>query len=244
MIKELYKKVYKKDSDKIFRYISRPIAFIFLKPLTYLPITANQISLLSIALALISAVIISFSGYRYNILACLILQIVLILDCTDGMLARYRNCLTKYGLYMEFLFHEIVPASLFFALGINAYKQIDNIIPVYLGGIIVLLIFFINISKGSKERIVLYNIQETGKIIGYAPYRLSDIRNKSYINKFIATMTKALNSPGHFFTILLILAIFDRLYYVIFFYSIFYFVIAVCEGYLELSQGFKPYGLK
>lgn len=230
--------------DLIFSYFSNTIAIPLVKPIARTNITANQVSLFSIGLALLSAVLITFSNYKYSIIACVILQVVLILDCIDGMLARYKGQTSFYGLYMEAMFHEIVPTSLFLALGINSYKYFNNALPLFLGGITILFIFFINISRTNKERIVLYHIQKSNKIVGYAPHKLSRIKNKSFFVKFTDFIIQLFNSPGNFFTILLLLAILDKMHYAIFFYSLFYFVVAMGKVYLELTQGFKPYGLK
>ncbi len=233
-----------RTDDLIGKLITRPLGVIFTRLIIKTPIEANHISAISLLLAILSAVLISFSDYTYNIIACSILFVVSMLDCVDGVLARYRRKFTKFGVYMEYLFHELVPPSLFFALGVNSYKYLNNIIPLYLGGIVVLLIFFISTIRSSKERIVFRHILETKKIPNYVQDKLSKEPKKSFLSLLVFVIIRIFNTPGHFYTLLLILSLLDKLHYAIFFYSVFYFVIAIGKGYVEFKQGFKPYGLE
>lgn len=236
--------LHRTSDDFVARFTIQQIAPFFTKLIAKTPITPNHVTTLSLVLAILSAILISFSDYTYNIVASSILFVVLMLDYVDGILARYRKKLTKFGVYMEYIFHEIVPPSLFFALGINSYKHINNVIPLYLGGITILLIFFINTIRSSKERIVFRHILETKKIPNYVQDKLSKEPKKSFLSSFIFGIILIFNTPGHLYAILLILSILDALHYAIFFYVIFYFIIALVKGYIEFKQGFKPYGLE
>ncbi len=232
------------NGDAVWTYISYPITRILIRPILKTPITGNQVTGLSIVFALIAAVMFSSSSYVYGIVAGLILQAVLVMDCMDGIIARYKGQTSFYGKYLDALFHEIVPTSIFFALGIHSYRYFGSVIPIYLGGITGILIYFINVSRSNKERLVLYHIQKTGNVVGYNLHKLSKAKDQSLIMRVASVIIHIFNSPGYFFTILLILAIADLLQYAIFFYSLFFFSIAVVKGSIELTQGFKPYGLR
>jgi len=230
--------------DILVKLVTRPLGLLFTKLIVKTPIQPNHLSAASLLLAFLAAALIASSEYVYGILAGILLLIILVFDVADGTLARYRNKLTKFGEYWEYLNHEIVPPLLLFALGINSYKYYDNVIPLYLGGFVVLVLFFINISRSSKERIVLENVMATRNIPQYVHDSITKEVKGSFLSDLVFKIMNLFNSPASFFPIILVLAIINKLHYLIFFYTLFYFVIALGKGYIELRQGFKPYGLE
>jgi len=233
-----------RSPDILVKIFTRPLGLLLTKLIVKTPIQPNHLSAASLLLALFAAALIVSSEYKSGIIAGILLLVVLVFDVADGTLARYRNKLTKFGEYWEYLNHEIVPPLLLFALGINSYKYYDNVIPLYLGGFVVLLLFFINISRSSKERIVLENVMVTRNVPEYVHDTIMKETKRSFLSVLVSTVMNLFNSPAYFFPIILVLAIINKLHYLIFFYTLFYFVIALGKGYIELRQGFKPYGLE
>ncbi|HEX3614821.1 MAG TPA: CDP-alcohol phosphatidyltransferase family protein [Sporichthyaceae bacterium] len=68
----------------------------------------------------LSAVSLSFPGVWTAVLAALLIQVQLILDCSDGELARWRQKTGASGVYLDRIGHYVTEAGLTAALGIRA----------------------------------------------------------------------------------------------------------------------------
>jgi phosphatidylglycerophosphate synthase len=67
-----------------------------------------------------SAIALSFPGLWTAVLAALLIQCQLILDCSDGELARWRGRTGASGVYLDRIGHYVTEAGLTAALGIRA----------------------------------------------------------------------------------------------------------------------------
>lgn len=106
----------------IFRYIS---AFI-VKPLSKTRVTPNQITYLVFITGLIPAYLFSFGTFLYALAAVLILQLVSMFDCIDGMLAREKKQTSMYGVWIDHNFDKIVDFAIFFGISYGLYIQTYN----------------------------------------------------------------------------------------------------------------------
>jgi phosphatidylglycerophosphate synthase len=78
-------------------FIFRPIAFLIVKAIYRLPITPNQISLLSMTVGIASGVFFAFGSHESFIYGALLYFLAHVLDCCDGMIARLKKCGTPIG---------------------------------------------------------------------------------------------------------------------------------------------------
>lgn len=87
-------------ADQILRFFSIYLTIIFLK----LKLTANKVTILSIIVGIIGSVVVNF----YLIAGLLIMYLYLLLDASDGEVARYNNASSPKGLYLDYIAYLIV----------------------------------------------------------------------------------------------------------------------------------------
>jgi len=83
-------------------------------------ITPDAITWMMIVAGGLSAISLSIPGLPTAILAALLIQCQLILDCVDGELARWRGKTGASGVYLDRIGHYVTEAGLTAALGIRA----------------------------------------------------------------------------------------------------------------------------
>ena len=111
----------KKDSF-IVRNFLRPISFYIACFAANCGFTANDISLLSIFVAFIASILFLFPYKLFHIIGSLLVVFWMILDCTDGNLARAVRK-QKYGEFADAVSSYILFNILFLCLGITAYFE-------------------------------------------------------------------------------------------------------------------------
>jgi phosphatidylglycerophosphate synthase len=127
----------------IYRRISIYITKIFL----FTSITANQVTLMSLVIGLIAAVILALGHYS---LGALIYLFSMVMDCVDGEIARYRNSSSIKGVYLDIITHYINTPALFMGLSIGIYRSTQNPIIILLGSISAICIMLVRVFRDSK----------------------------------------------------------------------------------------------
>ena len=84
------------------------------------PLSANAITALMIPVGLLAALSLTFSGVLPALAAALLVQLQLLLDCSDGEIARWRRTFSPAGVYLDQLGHYSTEAALAAALGVRA----------------------------------------------------------------------------------------------------------------------------
>jgi phosphatidylglycerophosphate synthase len=82
-------------------YINNPIATFLVKGLIKTPITPDQVTYTSILFGLASAFAFSQGTILSIIVAGLLLEVTLVLDCADGQLARAKKCASEWGRFLD-----------------------------------------------------------------------------------------------------------------------------------------------
>jgi phosphatidylglycerophosphate synthase len=83
-------------------------------------ITPNGVTWLMIADGLAAAALLSVEGLLPAIGVVLLIQLQLLLDCSDGELARWRDVASPAGIFLDRMAHNVTEAALPIALGIRA----------------------------------------------------------------------------------------------------------------------------
>jgi phosphatidylglycerophosphate synthase len=83
-------------------------------------VTPNQLTLLMIVVGWLGALAAAFPGVATALGAALLIQGYLLLDCSDGEVARWRGATSALGVYLDRLGHYVVEAALLIALGVRA----------------------------------------------------------------------------------------------------------------------------
>ena len=83
-------------------------------------VTANAITGIMIVVGLVGAALFSQPGLGWAVAGALMIQVYLMLDCTDGEIARWKSQQSITGVYLDRLGHYLVEASLMIGLGARA----------------------------------------------------------------------------------------------------------------------------
>ncbi|MBL9002588.1 MAG: CDP-alcohol phosphatidyltransferase family protein [Myxococcales bacterium] len=114
---EIYRRSLKPQDLRFNNWACRPLAAVFVWVLFYVPITPNQITFLSLFVALLAdAALLFCPGYTGLWSAAVLLYLAFVLDCTDGQLARLRSQTSSVGSYLDFLMDEIKAVALIAAV--------------------------------------------------------------------------------------------------------------------------------
>lgn len=105
---EIYRRSLKPADLRFNNYACRPLAAVFVYLLYATPITPNQVTFLSMFVALIGDAALLFCPGRIGLAAAaLLLYLSFVFDCADGQLARVKNMSSSVGSYLDFLMDEI-----------------------------------------------------------------------------------------------------------------------------------------
>ena len=91
------------------------------------PIPANGVTALMIPAGLLGALCFTFDGLWTAVLGVLLIQLQLLLDCSDGEVARWRKQFSPVGVYLDQLAHYSTEAAIPAALGVRADGGWDSI---------------------------------------------------------------------------------------------------------------------
>ena len=84
------------------------------------PVTPNQLTWLMLVVGLAAAAVLTLPGIWPAVAAALLIQGQILLDCSDGELARWRQVSSPVGIYLDRIGHYLTEAALPIALGIRA----------------------------------------------------------------------------------------------------------------------------
>jgi phosphatidylglycerophosphate synthase len=121
---EVYQKT-KKVPDLFWnRFVCRPVGAVVVDLVKGTGITPNQITLASFMVGVISAaLIIVLPGRTGLIVAVLVYQLSYVLDCADGMLARWRGIASPAGHLLDFLMDELKAFAILAASAVRLHFE-------------------------------------------------------------------------------------------------------------------------
>ncbi len=114
----------RKKNDQLFNvYVMRPVASLFVAAVAPTSVTPNQVTLLNLAIFIVSAVLlVACPTWRGGLVAVAVLEVSYCLDCADGMLARYKKLASKAGHLFDFFTDEMKAVLLAGALALRAWR--------------------------------------------------------------------------------------------------------------------------
>ncbi len=153
---------YKTKGNWYVRTILRDAALPTTWLLLHTQVTADQVTLISLAVSFVGMIFLSLPGTGTFLTGVVLLQIWYYLDHVDGQIARYRktDCLT--GRFLDFLTHHIVHTALFFALGFYCYAATESIFFVVWGFLSALAILVFNVMHDVKYKTFFEKLQRAG----------------------------------------------------------------------------------
>ena len=139
---------------KIYRFFSIYVTRILIET----PITANQITIFSIIVGLVSAVFFAFGNYLYSLLAALLLLSIEYWDCWDGEIARYKGLSSLKGVYIDGVAHTIFTPAIFAGITIGVFITTDRLLFLIFGISAVIFSALIPILQSTKDSKFLYKL--------------------------------------------------------------------------------------
>jgi len=91
------------------------------------PLTPNGVTWLMIASGLAAAALLTLPGITPALGAFLLIQVQILLDCSDGELARWKQVSSPVGIYLDRIGHYLTETALPIAIGIRADGGWDSI---------------------------------------------------------------------------------------------------------------------
>jgi hypothetical protein len=86
-------------------------------------LTANTLTGAMIFVGLLGAAALAIGGLVGPVIAFLAIQLYLLLDCSDGEVARWRHATSMIGVYLDRLGHYVVEAAVMIGLGLHAGQR-------------------------------------------------------------------------------------------------------------------------
>lgn len=155
-LRELNQKVqkprYKEVGNWMVRHILRDAALPITWLLLHTSITANQVTLVSLGVALFGIFLLAFASWGSFLSGVLCLQIWYLLDHVDGQIARYRQTASLTGRFYDFIVHHIVHGALFFSLGTFAFRQTGYFLWIFAGFLTAFGITLFNLFQDAKYK--------------------------------------------------------------------------------------------
>lgn len=125
--------------DFVARYTRRFPAKFLAKNLVKTPVTPNQLSVLVLLSFLAAGLLFCFGRYSYDIIAGMLVLLALVLDHTDGVVARLKLQTSKFGTWLEGMFDQIGFSAVIFGASIGVYIKTDSILPLVIGMLLLFL---------------------------------------------------------------------------------------------------------
>jgi len=115
-------------------YVCRPVAALLVAAVEKTRVTPNQITLAAVVVAVTSAaMVLLLPGYWGLLAAIVVFELSYVLDCADGMLARWRGIQSTAGHLLDFLMDEIKAFILLGAVAIRLWRDRNDDIFLLLG---------------------------------------------------------------------------------------------------------------
>ncbi len=106
----------KPNDGPVSRYINRPVSLRISRHLTQLPVTPDQISLVSFLCSFIAAGLFALGGYPALLAGGMLAQFASIIDGCDGEVARLKFCESEFGGWFDAVLDRYADAFLLFGL--------------------------------------------------------------------------------------------------------------------------------
>lgn len=130
---ELYNRNSRKNKERSVgeftnKYFRRDLSLYVAYFLAKSNISANKVTMAFLCVGLLANVIFAIPGITTIIIMAFLYQIVDLLDCVDGQLARYFGTSSIYGELLDIIVEMIVLGSFMIGFGLRLYFETNNIL--------------------------------------------------------------------------------------------------------------------
>ena len=202
---EVYRKTRKVPDLFWNAYVCRPIAAALVSAIQGSRITPNQITLSAVFVALASVVILlCVPGHRGLLVGVLVFEFSYVLDCADGMLARWRGIASPVGHLLDFLMDELKAFCLLAAVAVRLFLEHGDTRFLLLG-----LFGLVALASGIALTTFIRRPEVTGPVPpGSAG---ASAAPKSLVRRLVGIVEGAAKFLIHYPSYLLYVAIFGRI---------------------------------
>jgi phosphatidylglycerophosphate synthase len=113
------------------------------------PLTPDAVTGLMILTGILAALALTLPGLGGAVAAVLLIQLQILLDCSDGELARWQDRRSPRGVYLDLIGHYVTEAALPIGLGIRADGGWDSIGPYTTWGLVIAVLVLLVRSEGA-----------------------------------------------------------------------------------------------
>lgn len=156
------KKDYKKIGNWMVRHILRDAALPFTWVLLHTPITANQVTALSILFIIGSALLFSIGTVGTFFAGAVLLQAWYLMDHIDGQIARYRKQESVTGIFLDYISHYFPHLLIFPFISIGLFRNSGELIYIYVGITSAAFLSLINLIFDCKYKSFFWGVSKYG----------------------------------------------------------------------------------
>jgi phosphatidylglycerophosphate synthase len=153
---------YKVKGNWYVRTLVRDAALPMTRLLLHTKVTADQVTLISLAVAMAGMAVLTWFGDGWFFFGVFLLQLWYYLDHVDGQIARYRKTVSLTGRFLDFMTHHIVHTVFLFALGFYAYRVSDAVLWIVLGFFVSMMLLVFNLIHDVKYKTFFEWIEAQG----------------------------------------------------------------------------------
>lgn len=229
--------------NKIWRVLSIYIT----KLLIYTPLKPNHVTFIMVFWGFIVGFLFSIGTYWYMLLGAIVLEFLLVLDCVDGELARYKKIFSLNGIFLDSVAHLTNLAIPFIGITIGLYKSNPDIHVVLIGlSASVFSMLCLNIQSLKyyvffRELVKYANKTERIKSKKIPQKEIIKKPQKENILKSIGKTINFLYDGVYIIQIIFLAAVFDQLYWVLVFYGLISPLMWLAKLIYEYKIGYKHY---
>jgi len=127
-------------------------------------ITPNCVTSSSLFICFIASAFIATGISSFLIIGAILVQLVFILDCLDGQLARYRKAGTNFGAWYDRVTDRVKDFCIYFSIALGHYKIYEDwlIWPLAMGALFFVYLFDYYVNQDVKLLPKEQNVAEDG----------------------------------------------------------------------------------
>ena len=201
---EVYRKTRKVPDLFWNAYVCRPIAAALVSAIQGTRITPNQITISAVFVALGSvALLLLVPGHLGLVLAVVVFELSYVLDCADGMLARWRGIASPVGHLLDFLMDELKAFCLLAAVAVRLFLEHGDTRFLLLG-----LFGLVALASGIALTTFMRRPEVTGPV---PPASAVALGTRSPLRRLVGLVEGCAKFLIHYPSYLLYVAIFGRI---------------------------------
>ena len=168
---------YKTKGNWMVRHILRDAALPATWLLLHTPVTANQVTTVSLVIGVAGILLFGHESRSLFLLGALLLQTWYFLDHVDGQIARYRKTASLTGRFFDFITHHIIHGAIFFALSYYCYQHTSHTGFLILGFISSFSMILFNLISDTKYKTFLEYLLQRRE------FRFKEIRGETTVTE-------------------------------------------------------------